>query len=476
METIRLNKSHFIYIVGMSFFWTLPRRSYFQYLFSEWGQTALEQQMYYFIYLFIIVILGMIVALLSFYAPRSIRIKNQWLFMLMLLGSFGGVCIYFAPRIAIFSSAIAAMGAIACAAGFVALTIAWGAQTFKLQGKEMLLCSVLAFLLSFILLTTTSFPNPIPAILPIAAPMISGLFWYFYSKSSSQGLTFRTPIDVTYSVLKGRLPFGMIGILVLALLIGGVLRGFVYPGSFNDGPVMGPILVNFLSIGLAVLLCLSILFSSHREKLFYSMWIVLISVFLAGSLLMSTIHPELSDFGKAVIIVGRSYLSFFLWVTLLTSAQQAKLPLTFLLGVFYLIPEALASSLSYFLIPSIMNTTSFSFNDYVGVFSIISSLLLIMASLLFLRNRAFQKDDLENNSDSQRKNAIDELGDESGLTNREKEIMLLVSQGNGVKKIAELLYVSPGTVQTHQKRIYRKMELHSKQDLIDLVAKRLVDR
>lgn len=48
--------------------------------------------------------------------------------------------------------------------------------------------------------------------------------------------------------------------------------------------------------------------------------------------------------------------------------------------------------------------------------------------------------------------------------------MLFVSQGNSAKKIADTVYLSTGTVQTHIKKIYQKLEIHTKQELIDLVS------
>lgn len=64
--------------------------------------------------------------------------------------------------------------------------------------------------------------------------------------------------------------------------------------------------------------------------------------------------------------------------------------------------------------------------------------------------------------------ALSEVARERGLTARETEIALLVSQGYSAKTIAEMLYVSPETIRTHTKRIYRKLGVHSKDDVIKL--------
>ena len=57
------------------------------------------------------------------------------------------------------------------------------------------------------------------------------------------------------------------------------------------------------------------------------------------------------------------------------------------------------------------------------------------------------------------------------LTEREAEVARLLAEGNSQKKIAELMGVSIGTVQTHVKAVYRKLDIHSKQQLIDLVRR-----
>ena len=50
------------------------------------------------------------------------------------------------------------------------------------------------------------------------------------------------------------------------------------------------------------------------------------------------------------------------------------------------------------------------------------------------------------------------IAERCGLTNRETEVMLLVSRGNSKNKIADMLFVSSGTIQTHTKSIYRKLD------------------
>ena len=55
------------------------------------------------------------------------------------------------------------------------------------------------------------------------------------------------------------------------------------------------------------------------------------------------------------------------------------------------------------------------------------------------------------------------------LSARETEVMELIAHGNTVARIAEDLVVSENTIRTHSKRIYTKLDIHKKQELLDLI-------
>ena len=67
---------------------------------------------------------------------------------------------------------------------------------------------------------------------------------------------------------------------------------------------------------------------------------------------------------------------------------------------------------------------------------------------------------------------LSQLRDEFGLSEREAELMELICAGNTQKRIAEKMFVSINSVQTYAKGLYRKLDIHSKQELIDLVTSR----
>lgn len=61
------------------------------------------------------------------------------------------------------------------------------------------------------------------------------------------------------------------------------------------------------------------------------------------------------------------------------------------------------------------------------------------------------------------------LRERYGLSEREAEIVELLAEGRTRPYIREKLFISNNTVATHIKHIYRKLDVHSKEELIDLV-------
>ena len=55
------------------------------------------------------------------------------------------------------------------------------------------------------------------------------------------------------------------------------------------------------------------------------------------------------------------------------------------------------------------------------------------------------------------------------LSAREKEIVALMMNGNTNREIAEKLFISESTVETHRKNVYRKTDAHSLPKLIQIV-------
>lgn len=55
------------------------------------------------------------------------------------------------------------------------------------------------------------------------------------------------------------------------------------------------------------------------------------------------------------------------------------------------------------------------------------------------------------------------------LSSREAEVMELVARGQTATAIAESLFISENTVRTHLKRIYAKLGVHRKREMLAII-------
>ena len=49
-----------------------------------------------------------------------------------------------------------------------------------------------------------------------------------------------------------------------------------------------------------------------------------------------------------------------------------------------------------------------------------------------------------------------------------EEVMLLLYKGRSKRKIASELFISENTVREYSRRLYKKLKIHSKEELVDL--------
>lgn len=62
------------------------------------------------------------------------------------------------------------------------------------------------------------------------------------------------------------------------------------------------------------------------------------------------------------------------------------------------------------------------------------------------------------------------IAEDFHLTQRERDVLYLLAQGTSRAGIAEALVVTPNTVKTHVRNLYTKLDIHSNEELLKLVA------
>lgn len=78
-----------------------------------------------------------------------------------------------------------------------------------------------------------------------------------------------------------------------------------------------------------------------------------------------------------------------------------------------------------------------------------------------------EEDNEASNSRFDISSACERLSAEKGLTARETEILGYLALGRSLPYISSELYISNGTARTHARNIYKKLNVHSRQELLD---------
>ena len=64
---------------------------------------------------------------------------------------------------------------------------------------------------------------------------------------------------------------------------------------------------------------------------------------------------------------------------------------------------------------------------------------------------------------------------EYNLTDREKEVLYQLAEGNNYQEIADALYISVDTVRHHIRNIYKKLHVHSRSEAVaKAIRKKLI--
>lgn len=67
------------------------------------------------------------------------------------------------------------------------------------------------------------------------------------------------------------------------------------------------------------------------------------------------------------------------------------------------------------------------------------------------------------------RHSVEIMGSQFMLSERERDVLTLYAMGFTQKRVAEELFISPGTAHSHIKRIYAKTGMHSRQEILDYI-------
>jgi DNA-binding CsgD family transcriptional regulator len=254
------------------------------------------------------------------------------------------------------------------------------------------------------------------------------------------------------------------------------LMNEMYPANGGDAISTSSGITLFVSAFIAGTITLTVLFFSKRLDLAFTYRPVFIFMSL-GCLLLSFIGYS---GGIAWILTMAGYLCFEImnWVALSDMAFRFEIPAFrvfgygraavsggILLGAF-LAQWFIASGLA----PILQNSVALSF-AMVFVLIITYTFTLTerdVAKITRIRARIPFRESDEHNPLSLEDKVL-ALAEEYGISGRGLEVLMLLARGRTGNRIEQELYMSRGAVNTHLRRLYQKLGVHTRQDLLDLI-------
>jgi DNA-binding CsgD family transcriptional regulator len=247
------------------------------------------------------------------------------------------------------------------------------------------------------------------------------------------------------------------------LLVG--LYGFVYGcgtwlASYSDNLYM------HLGIILpSILVCASVLFSYRRFN-FSTIYRFILPAAAVGSLAL-LMAPSINE-DVATLLIRASYSSIFIYVSVLLCnlSRRYFISAAWLFSLFnitHIVCLGLGTLMFYALSNLIIVGVCIVCIALV-TFIIISEPSLSSGWQIVLAGKGGPLDE-----QAYGELEVVKLARKYGLSSREQEIMLLLTQRSLPRSIGRELHIAPGTVKAHIQHIYKKTGVHSKEELIALL-------
>jgi DNA-binding CsgD family transcriptional regulator len=197
----------------------------------------------------------------------------------------------------------------------------------------------------------------------------------------------------------------------------------------------------------------------------------LLAILLVAAMLLAVVFSSIqTNMASLLFISGRSFFEAFIWLVLVFEVNRRRLSPTMVFGLFVVaiiaIPKLIKTliTLSTHYLSYTSDTIIIFF--YVAGMSLLTVTIAVCVFLYFMQQLTRRATERHGVKQAQ---AVTLAGQEHGLSRREVEIVSFTYRGYNAKSIADELFIAESTVYTHLKRIYRKLGIHSKQDLIRLV-------
>lgn len=221
---------------------------------------------------------------------------------------------------------------------------------------------------------------------------------------------------------------------------------------------------------IALLFVIQKLHISTLDSLLTHTWPLMLVVLVIGIVNFSSILPVDENTAIAFSFTSLNLFYFISWAVCPLVIARYKLPTVPTYAVLSIICTGyIWRQLGRYL--SGLGLTFFSVNLFGLITTFIILLLLVIAAYRKIQNELGQSSDCTVTPAERLKKDASSITDSEKLSDREKEVITLSLKGYSASRIAKKLFISESTVRFHLQNTYRKLGIHSKQELLDLIEK-----
>ncbi|WP_417142258.1 response regulator transcription factor [Raoultibacter massiliensis] len=273
------------------------------------------------------------------------------------------------------------------------------------------------------------------------------------------------PSATTPKLGKRVLGFAIIGIEIVTYgFVFGLLRNGISEWSTSTSSML---VGHLLRIVLPLLLFFWLAARAHSARgdgWLRSMLLIIVVILLAGLFFGGMAESVLS----AIVLAMRSFVSILIYLLLFDAMKHTGLHPCIVYGIGRALYE-LSLVAGLFVYRQAMVTgfsESLPFNVIYFAISCVALLLLNSFSRTTKLAPAPSIPFEPNSIDMQ----CNRIATSYALTNRELEIMKMICRGRSKKYIAGELFLSEDTIRWHTKQLYRKLEIHNRQELLTKIG------
>lgn len=468
-------------IIGMAFFWVYFRyQTFFQVLYPN--TTSGSETYDITLYLSVLLILLVLCFVSLRLSPRIETAIERTPLIIMVSGCAGSIGAAFAliANTGFDSVVLYWLSTPLVAIGFFGAYLAWARYFSASFNAKMITVLAVSYLLGLIVFSALGYVPYLKSVIAFIAPFCTCLCWFMLPRIE-QADKQAVGMNVL-PLLKKTDPYVLL--FIAFLLAGSIVRGIVdIRGGSAD--IRWPLSM----VMAAAVLVVCLLYQKGRffqgksarpddymsvEGMVLKCWIALALCFFCGAFVC--LLGGTYSIGGQVVVISRSMLDFFLWVLLCNMIKYKKLPFLPVFVVCSILVETISWLISYALTPRLLmigDGGRMPTSDILVLTIVFALLVLIIAFFGAVTLRSAL-----NGATSQSPNApLDpeswrHVAEAHHLTMREIEVVGLFSQGHSIKKVASTLFISTSTAQSHIKSAYRKLDVHTRDELIEKLGNR----